>query len=59
MAVPRPGIELELPTPQQPGIQATSATYTTAHGHADPQSTEQGQESNPHPHGDYVEFLTH
>ena len=39
MEVPRLGVELELysqpiPQPQQDGIQATSATYTTAHGNA-------------------------
>ena len=30
---------------------ARSATYTTAHATLDPQRTEQGQGSNPQPHG--------
>ena len=34
------------PPPQQHGIQASSETYTTAHGNA-----ERGQGSNMHPHG--------
>ena len=35
------------PEPQQCGIRAASATYTTAHGNADRQPTEQGQGPNP------------
>ena len=37
--------------PQQCQILAASVTYTTAHGNARSLPTEQGQGSNPHPHG--------
>ena len=40
-----------IPQPQLCGIRAASATYTPAHSKLDPQPTERGQGSNPHPHG--------
>jgi len=52
MEDPGLGVELELPTTSlhhshSKAFHATSATYTTAHGHAILQPTEQGQGSNP------------
>jgi len=34
MEVPRLGVQLELPQPQQHGIRAESGTYTSSHGNA-------------------------
>ena len=47
MEVPRLGVELGLQLP----------AYTTATATRDPKPTEQGQESNPHPHGHCVRFF--
>ena len=54
--VPRLGVESKLQPPeyataQQHGIQAAFEIYTTAQGNAGSQTIEQGQRSNPHPHG--------
>ena len=54
--VPRLGVDQSCscwptPQPQQQGIQAPSVTYTTVLGNSDCRPTEQGQRSNPHPHG--------
>ena len=46
------------PEPQQLGIRAMSATYTTAHGNAGSLTTEQGQGSNLRPHSSYSDSLT-
>ena len=40
-----------MPQPQQWDIQAESVTYTATHPTLDHWPTEQGQGSNPHPHG--------
>ena len=40
-----------MPEPQQRRIRAASATYTTAHGNAGSELTEQGQGLNPQRHG--------
>ena len=55
MEVPRLGVELELPlqayaTAIANRIQATSATYVTAHSNAGSRTTEQGQGSNLNTH---------
>ena len=42
---------LHTPQPQQRGIPAASAIYTTAHSYAASLPTEQGQGSNLQPHG--------
>ena len=47
---------LHTPQPQQRGIQATPATYTTAHSNAG--SFEQGQGLNLQPHGSWLDLLT-
>ena len=46
------------PQPQQCGIWAASATYTTVHGNARSQPTKRGQGSNPKPHGSQSDSLT-
>ena len=57
MDVPRLGVKSELQLQAYATAVATwdlsqSATYTAAYGNVpDPQPTEQGQGSNPHPHG--------
>ena len=56
MEVPRLGVELKLQVLAYAIITATpypatSVTYTTVHATPDPYPTEQGQRSNPQPHG--------
>ena len=49
MEVPRLGVKLEM----------QFLAYATATAMPDLKPPEQGQGSNPHPHGHYVRFLTH
>ena len=64
MEIPGLGVELELqlqPVPHlgQPGILATSATYTAACSNAGPLTHRARPGIKLHPHRNYVGFLTH